>query len=71
VRVHLHHPDGAYRGAGRLEANYHEERLVETAAAELGIGRRTAPNLLNEALKLADCDSFAVRRTESRSRGGD
>src|SRR5215469_6172171 len=30
-------PIGAYRGAGRPEANYYMERLVETAAAELGI----------------------------------
>jgi carbon-monoxide dehydrogenase large subunit len=32
-------PIGAYRGAGRPEANYYMERLVETAAAELGIDR--------------------------------
>jgi carbon-monoxide dehydrogenase large subunit len=32
-------PVGAYRGAGRPEANYYMERLVETAAAELGIDR--------------------------------
>src|SRR5439155_53784 len=30
-------PVGAYRGAGRPEANYYMERLVETAAAETGI----------------------------------
>src|SRR5436190_13225773 len=30
-------PVGAYRGAGRPEANYYMERLVETAAAEMGI----------------------------------
>ena len=37
-------PVGAYRGAGRPEANYYMERLVETAAAETGIDRdRTAP----------------------------
>jgi carbon-monoxide dehydrogenase large subunit len=29
----------AYRGAGRPEANYYMERLVDTAAAELGIDR--------------------------------
>jgi carbon-monoxide dehydrogenase large subunit len=32
-------PIGAYRGAGRPEANYYMERLVETAAAEMGIDR--------------------------------
>jgi aerobic carbon-monoxide dehydrogenase large subunit len=30
-------PIGAYRGAGRPEANYYMERLVETAAREMGI----------------------------------
>jgi carbon-monoxide dehydrogenase large subunit len=30
-------PIGAYRGAGRPEANYFMERLVEVAAAEMGI----------------------------------
>src|SRR3954454_3426674 len=30
-------PVGAYRGAGRPEANYYMERLVETAAREIGI----------------------------------
>jgi carbon-monoxide dehydrogenase large subunit len=32
---------GAYRGAGRPEANYFMERLIDRAAAELGIGRLT------------------------------
>jgi len=32
-------PVGAYRGAGRPEANYYMERLVEVAAAEMGIDR--------------------------------
>src|SRR5712692_4113720 len=32
-------PVGAYRGAGRPEANYYMERLVETAAVETGIDR--------------------------------
>ena len=32
-------PVGAYRGAGRPEANYYMERLVDTAAAETGIDR--------------------------------
>ena len=30
-------PIGAYRGAGRPEGNYYMERLIETAARELGI----------------------------------
>lgn len=32
-------PVGAYRGAGRPEGNYYMERLIDTAAAELGIDR--------------------------------
>jgi aerobic carbon-monoxide dehydrogenase large subunit len=32
-------PIGAYRGAGRPEANYYMERLVEAAAREMGIDR--------------------------------
>jgi aerobic carbon-monoxide dehydrogenase large subunit len=32
-------PVGAYRGAGRPEANYYMERLVDTAAAETGMDR--------------------------------
>jgi carbon-monoxide dehydrogenase large subunit len=32
-------PVGAYRGAGRPEANYYMERLVEAAATETGIDR--------------------------------
>ncbi len=32
-------PVGAYRGAGRPEGNYYMERLVDTAARELGIDR--------------------------------
>jgi carbon-monoxide dehydrogenase large subunit len=32
-------PVGAYRGAGRPEGNYYMERLVDTAAAELGIDK--------------------------------
>ena len=32
-------PVGAYRGAGRPEANYYMERLVDRAAAETGIDR--------------------------------
>jgi carbon-monoxide dehydrogenase large subunit len=30
---------GAYRGAGRPEGNYYMERLIDTAAAEMGIDR--------------------------------
>jgi len=32
-------PIAAYRGAGRPEGNYYMERLIDTAAAELGIDR--------------------------------
>jgi aerobic carbon-monoxide dehydrogenase large subunit len=32
-------PTGAYRGAGRPEGNYYMERLVDTAAHEMGIDR--------------------------------
>src|ERR1700761_7037735 len=32
-------PVGAYRGAGRPEGNYYMERLVETAAREMGIDK--------------------------------
>src|SRR5262249_19560283 len=32
-------PVGAYRGAGRPEGNYYMERLVDTAAAEIGMDR--------------------------------
>src|SRR5215831_6025256 len=32
-------PVGAYRGAGRPEANYYMERLVDTAAREMGINQ--------------------------------
>jgi len=32
-------PTGAYRGAGRPEGNYYMERLIDTAAAEMGIDR--------------------------------
>jgi carbon-monoxide dehydrogenase large subunit len=32
-------PVGAYRGAGRPEGNYYMERLIETAAREMGIDR--------------------------------
>ncbi|HUZ62509.1 MAG TPA: xanthine dehydrogenase family protein molybdopterin-binding subunit [Acetobacteraceae bacterium] len=32
-------PVGAYRGAGRPEGNYYIERLLDTAAAEMGIDR--------------------------------
>ncbi|MCP8938007.1 xanthine dehydrogenase family protein molybdopterin-binding subunit [Alsobacter sp. SYSU M60028] len=32
-------PIGAYRGAGRPEGNYYMERLIDTAAAEMGIDK--------------------------------
>src|SRR5260370_41987931 len=41
AKVALAHPPpiGAYRGAGRPEANYFMERLIDTAAREMGIDR--------------------------------
>ena len=33
-------PVGAYRGAGRPEGNYYMERLIDTAAKEMGIDQR-------------------------------
>jgi carbon-monoxide dehydrogenase large subunit len=46
-------PVGAYRGAGRPEANYYMERLVDAAAAEMGIDRielRRRNHILPEAM---------------------
>ena len=37
MRVHQDDPGAAYRGAGRPEANYYMERLVDAAAREMGI----------------------------------
>ena len=39
VRVHQHLAVSAYRGAGRPEGNYYMERLIDAAAAEMGIDR--------------------------------
>lgn len=86
---------GAYRGAGRPEANYFMERLIETAARDMGIDRIALrkknmikssqmpfmassgleydsgdfPNLMADALKLADFTGFAKRKKESRKAG--
>ncbi|MBV9832910.1 MAG: xanthine dehydrogenase family protein molybdopterin-binding subunit, partial [Alphaproteobacteria bacterium] len=88
-------PVGAYRGAGRPEANYFMERLITTAAREMGIDQvemrrrnhiraeempyKTASNtvydsgeftpLMEQALKLADWNGFAARKTESAKKG--
>jgi carbon-monoxide dehydrogenase large subunit len=88
-------PVAAYRGAGRPDIAYVVERLVNRAAAELGIDaaelrRRNfippeafpyktptgsvyenadLPGLLEQALKLADWDTFAARRTQSAAAG--
>ena len=35
--LHTYHPVDAYRGAGRPEATYLLERLMDTAAAEMGM----------------------------------
>ncbi len=39
IVVHQYAAGRAYRGAGRPEGNYYMERLVDTAAAELGIDK--------------------------------
>ena len=39
MRVHQHDLVSAYRGAGRPEGNYYMERLIDAAAAEMGIDR--------------------------------
>ena len=88
-------PITAYRGAGRPEGNYYMERLIDSAAAEMGIDpaeirRRNHiqpnqipakvpsgstydsgdfPAILDTALKLADWDGYAARKTESEARG--
>ena len=88
-------PVGAYRGAGRPDIAYVVERLVNQAAAELGVDaaelrRRNfippeafpyktptgstyenadLPGLLEQALKLADWQGFAVRRAQSAAAG--
>ena len=82
-------PVAAYRGAGRPEANYYMNRLIDLAARRLGIDRvelrrrnlipanampyRTPSGItydsgefaavLDKALRLADWDGFARRRT--------
>ena len=91
-------PVDAYRGAGRPEAAYAIERVVDAAARELGIdpaeirrknfikagqmpytthmGEASVTydsgdftRNLNDALKLADAESFPARRTAARARG--
>ena len=88
-------PVAAYRGAGRPDIAYVVERLVNQAAAELGLDaaqlrRRNfippeafpyrtptgsvyenadLPGLLEQALKLADWQGFAVRRAQSAAAG--
>ena len=51
-------PVDAYRGAGRPEATYVVERLVETAAREMKL----------DPIELADATSFANSRIRRRSR---
>jgi len=41
LRVHQHDADAPYRGAGRPEANYAIERLVEVASTVTGIDSLT------------------------------
>jgi carbon-monoxide dehydrogenase large subunit len=88
-------PTNPYRSAGRPEVLYALERLVDTAAEEMGVDRveirrrnlvttEAMPfgnplgmtydsgeyhTALDRALKIADWDGFANRRTESEARG--
>ncbi|TCZ57967.1 xanthine dehydrogenase family protein molybdopterin-binding subunit [Roseicella aquatilis] len=88
-------PVDAYRGAGRPEATFLLERLVDVAAREMGMDRveirrrnfipadaypyQTPVALqydsgdhvatLDEALKVAQWDSFEARRAEAKTRG--
>ena len=85
----------AYRGAGRPEANYVMERLMDHVAAHIGIDRAEVrrrnlirsdqipfrmveggtidsgemPELMEEALRRADFEGFAARRSDSERRG--
>jgi aerobic carbon-monoxide dehydrogenase large subunit len=88
-------PIGPYRGAGRPEAAYIVERLLDAAAREMDIDRIELrrrnmiapgqmpyttplnqlydsgdfPGAMDDALKLANWDGFAARRTYSEARG--
>ena len=52
---------GAYRGAGRPEANYYMERLIDRAADEMGINRLTLRKR-NFVRPAADAVSGRLRR---------
>ena len=60
-------PVDAYRGAGRPESNYLVERLIDTAARELGIDRieirrRNMVPPCGHALRLGDGPALRQRR---------
>src|SRR3546814_7704866 len=54
-------PVSAYRGAGRPEGNYYMERLVDTAAREMGIDRvelRRRNHIPAEAIPYDTCSGL-------------
>jgi aerobic carbon-monoxide dehydrogenase large subunit len=57
-------PVGAYRGAGRPEGNYYMERLVDTAAAEMG-AFASSPTAMSRS---SPARSITARVTGRRSR---
>jgi carbon-monoxide dehydrogenase large subunit len=73
-------PVDAYRGAGRPEATYLVERMMETAARELGLDPHQTPvlmaydagdfpKILELAQESADVAGFPARKAEAASRG--
>jgi carbon-monoxide dehydrogenase large subunit len=75
-------PVDAYRGAGRPEATYQLERVIDKAARELGVDpialRRqnfitefpyATPVAVDKLEEIADLAGFAARRKESEARG--
>ena len=61
-------PVGAYRGAGRPEANYFMERLIDTAAREMGIDqRRDAPPQPHQARRRCPTRPRRARPTTAAS----
>ena len=66
-------PVGAYRGAGRPEANYYMERLVDTAAREMGIDpvelrRRNHIRPEDDAVQIAERHDLRQRRFHQPAR---
>ena len=62
-------PVGAYRGAGRPEGNYYMERLIDTAAREMGIDRvelRRRNHIAPEAMPYDAPSGIAIRQRRVR-----